>query len=108
MELVIEAVRVIKEVNPRFWMIENVAGSVNHIRKALGPPAWKIKPWYLWGNLPPFLVDVQRQEKGTHARKLPNGKWLITKQADRVGLPEEFPFDPMRYGNGQDSHYLYL
>jgi len=96
MELVREAKRLVDEIKPRFWMIENVAGSIQHIEKELGSPSWKIRPWYLWGNLPPFLIDAPKVEKGTHAEKLPNGKWLITKRGDRLGLPEDFPFDPMR------------
>lgn len=96
MILVREAKRIIDQVNPRFWMIENVAGSIPYISKLLGSPTWKIRPWYIWGRLPAFMADIPKPEKGTHAVKLPNGKWLITKGGDRLGLPEDFPFDPLR------------
>jgi hypothetical protein len=55
MELVRESLRIIREVNPRFWILENVRGSLKYIEPVLGPPKIIIKPWYLWGKLPPFL-----------------------------------------------------
>ena len=55
LELVKESIRIIREVNPKFWVLENVYGSLQYIEPLLGPPAIIIKPWYLWGKLPSFL-----------------------------------------------------
>jgi hypothetical protein len=55
LELVKESIRIIREVNPKFWVLENVQGSRQYIEPLLGLPAIIIKPWYLWGKLPPFL-----------------------------------------------------
>src|SRR2546427_12004195 len=49
MELVREAKRIIDEVQPQFWALENVRGSVEYISKLLGPPKMKHRPYYLWG-----------------------------------------------------------
>lgn len=58
MKLVIECQRIIKEANPKFWVIENPA--TGDLRKFLGKPTHIYQPWWygspwtkktaLWGN----------------------------------------------------------
>lgn len=55
LELVHESIRIVREANPRFWILENVRGSLKYIEPLLGPPAIIIRPWYLWGKMPSFL-----------------------------------------------------
>jgi len=42
--------RIISEINPVYWVIENVRGAV----KYFGPTRQTIEPFYLWGNFPPI------------------------------------------------------
>lgn len=66
LDLVREAQRIIGEVSPRFWAIENVRGSLKWLRPVLGEPVAKVGACYLWGNLPlvawPDLRGRQKQK----------------------------------------------
>ena len=90
LELVREAIRIIDEAKPKYWLIENVYGSLKHIMPILGDPKVLAKPWVLWGNFP--YVDFKpvpksdQKSMGVH----------IGKGGNKVGLPEDFPFDPLR------------
>lgn len=67
MFLVNECMRIIREANPVWWVIENPARGVLH--KFLGAPKYKYEPWHygspwtkqtaLWGNfnIPPRAYD---------------------------------------------------
>ncbi len=59
MELVREAKRVIDEAQPRWWLIENVNGSIPHISKLLGKPKMIKRPYILWGEFPQFLMPQE-------------------------------------------------
>src|SRR5207247_850188 len=100
MELVREGIRLVKEIGPKYWLLENVYGSRKYISELLGPPRVELKPYALWGEFPSFMFDAEpgkkQKEKGTHATKAPSGKWVVTKGGNRVGLPEDFAFDPLR------------
>jgi hypothetical protein len=50
MSIYLAAKRIISEINPPFWAIENVRGAV----KYFGPTHQTIEPFYLWGNFPPI------------------------------------------------------
>lgn len=52
MTLIHETVRVIKEVQPRYWCVENVLGASKYISKVLGPHRIKLGSAMLWGNFP--------------------------------------------------------
>lgn len=58
MSLVLAAKRIINEVEPRFWIIENVRGAVKWFYPILGRPSWIDNPIYLWGKFP-FLGNLQ-------------------------------------------------
>lgn len=100
-ELVKEAQRVIKEARPSFWVIENVYGSLPYLKPILGNPMILAKPWVLWGNLPPSMFEFEPIRKGdlkiSHTFEH-NGKGgnVLGKGGGRIGLPEDFPFDPLR------------
>lgn len=55
MDLVFEALRVILETTPQFWVIENVRGAQPWFRRypMLGAASARCGPVYLWGKLPP-------------------------------------------------------
>lgn len=94
MELVREAGRVIKEANPRYWLVENVMGSIPYVKETFGKPMLEARPWALWGNLPMgiFPQEPKRHNKQFHQLN----DWQRGKGGDRRGLPEDFPFDPLR------------
>jgi len=48
LDLVFEVFRIVREVNPRYWILENVRGAQRWIGKA----PCKIGPFYLWGWFP--------------------------------------------------------
>lgn len=90
LELVKESIRIIQEVNPKFWVLENVQGSLQHIQPLLGPPEVIIKPWYLWGKLPPFLFPQSNFPTKTD---FPVGS-VRAKAHDQ--LNSVFAFNPLR------------
>jgi len=71
--LVKEAKRVIEEVQPRFWVLENVKGSLKHIYPILGVPRMRYGPWQLWGNFPRFLMPISNMKKWEGSGE---GSWL--------------------------------
>jgi len=55
--LVLESKRIIDTIEPSHWVIENVLGSIPHLKPILGPPRMIVGPFVLWGNFP--LLDLQ-------------------------------------------------
>lgn len=89
-ELVKEGLRVVQEAKPKFWVLENVWGSMKYLVPILGMPKVTAKPWVLWGNFPYVNFDkVKGDTKICHT-------FEKNKGGNRVGLPEDFPFDPLR------------
>jgi len=60
----IEALRIIEAVQPRYWSIENVKGSIRYVEPLLGKPSLIVGPYVYWGNFPRFdPSDVVLTEK---------------------------------------------
>jgi hypothetical protein len=53
------AKRIIDDLNPRYWSIENVRGSIKHLRPILGEPALIVGPYVYWGRFPPIDVEPE-------------------------------------------------
>jgi len=64
MELLYEFYRVLGEVQPRYWCLENVSGA----RPYFGTPHVEFRPWYLWGNFPFFMFWADRLWKNTKVK----------------------------------------
>ena len=60
LSLVLAALRVIRECEPRFWVVENVRGAVRWLDPLLGPPRRIIFPFFLWGFFPD-LGEIDRR-----------------------------------------------
>jgi len=93
--LIRACLRVIEEVEPRFWVLENVAGSEKHITQILGKPKIKRGPWRLWGCFPNFLLP----ENPECMRKLNSPVASIRTDHDKVvhdKLNSVFAFNPIR------------
>jgi len=54
LDLLQHARRVISEVKPQFWIIENVRGAVKYFSPIMGIPVKVIGSRYLWGEFPIF------------------------------------------------------
>jgi len=52
------AKRIIDDLNPRYWSIENVRGSIKHLRPILGEPALIVGAYVYWGRFPPITVEA--------------------------------------------------
>ena len=52
--LVLEAIRIIKQLKPRYWSIENVKGAIKYLKPILGEPQLIVGAWVYWGNFPRF------------------------------------------------------
>lgn len=57
--LVQRTVELVRTINPRFWVLENVRGSTRYIRPLLGEERQRHGPFYLWGCFPPFHCPVE-------------------------------------------------
>jgi hypothetical protein len=62
-ELVEIAKKVIDLLQPRFWSIENVRGSIKHLRPILGEPALIVGPYVYWGRFPPIQINAKELPK---------------------------------------------
>jgi hypothetical protein len=57
--------RIIEEMAPTFWILENVRGSQPHIEPLLGPSRhWG--PWYYWGVLPMLMDPGNPRKRAEH------------------------------------------
>jgi site-specific DNA-cytosine methylase len=79
--LVKEAIRVIHETEPRFWILENVKGSIPYISPLLGQPVFIAGAWVLWGNIPKEFFD--------------DLKVKTTKKEYLDAIGGNLPFDPL-------------
>jgi hypothetical protein len=49
---------IIKKLNPKYWVMENVAGARPYISEELGMPPWQIVgPFFLWGRFPMLIFE---------------------------------------------------
>jgi len=70
LELVEIALELIEESKPKFWVIENVIGSIKHFAKLGLKPRQIIGPFVLYGNFP--LIHIQ---PGYKHKKSENDTW---------------------------------
>ena len=62
----VEAAIQLREVwEPKYWVIENVIGSIKHLEPLLGEPTQIIYPFVLWHNLPQIVMSREWE----HERK---------------------------------------
>ena len=55
--LLATALRLVMEIRPRFWLVENVRGAKPYLESVLGAPAVSCPPMYLWGRPPRGFVQ---------------------------------------------------
>ena len=62
MSLLIASLKIIEIVKPKYFIIENVVGSIRYFEQFLGAPRQIIGPYVLWGNFPYVAVDESKLE----------------------------------------------
>src|SRR5580698_2041866 len=67
--LVRAALRIIRAVAPRWWVLENVHGATRAIGDLIGPPVACYGSFYLWGVFPPFDASVARSKTKMSGRR---------------------------------------
>lgn len=79
LSIVAAGLRIIRSVRPRYWVRENVRGSVPWVRDILGRPRSIHGPFFLWGNFPP----IGRPRLGKRNKESMSSTW----QAERAKVP---------------------
>jgi len=67
MSLLTAALDIIEIVKPKYYIIENVIGSIRYFKEYLGEPRQIIGPYVLWGNFP--LLDCKPEMIGSKSSK---------------------------------------
>lgn len=67
--LVRAALRIIRKLAPRWWVLENVHGATRAIGDIIGPPVACYGSFYLWGVFPPFDAEVARSKTKMSGRR---------------------------------------
>ena len=81
MSIVKACLKIIKNMQPRYWVIENVQGAVKYFKPLLGKPRKIVKPYFLWGNFPQLgNVRIRKRKKESYSSK---------QQAERAKIPYE-------------------
>lgn len=78
-DLLQKIIAIIKELNPDYWIIENVRGAVPFFKPLLGKPIKRIGSRYLWGKFPMFDAEPKY------------GKWKLPRTSDRAAKRSIIP-----------------
>jgi hypothetical protein len=54
MSIALAARRIISQVRPRNWVVENVVGALKYFEPIFGAPRHMQRPYFLWGSFPPI------------------------------------------------------
>lgn len=72
LDILMDCLEIIKIVQPKYWVIENVVGSIRYFAEILGEPRQIIGPYVLWGNFPYLDVDLSKITKKTEKSSSPH------------------------------------
>jgi hypothetical protein len=81
------SIHIIEELQPKHFVIENVAGA----QRVWGPAAQHFGPYYLWGVFPKFNVPEKIPPKHIHSK---HHKWIKgeTTNESRASKAAEIPY----------------
>jgi hypothetical protein len=88
------ALRIVEQVKPNWWILENVRGSRPWLKPLLGHPVARTGPVYMWGNLPPMLIPRVLPYKEKLSGKRPDLRSIIPYEVSRavaVGVERSTP-----------------
>ena len=83
MEILKACMDIIAYLKPKYWLIENVRGAIQHFHPLLDAPSQVIGPFYLWGKFPHIDIHVRYAGQAwfPHAQATPktrgDGHWLL-------------------------------
>ena len=87
MEPLQAAKRIIDEVQPKYWVIENVRGAIPHFEELLGKPRQIIKErWFLWGNFPLLCVEPDWRVHPHHKERIWGTEHLAMNKRSLIPL----------------------
>lgn len=98
--LVRAALRIIRTIAPRWWVLENVHGATRAIGGIIGPPVACYGSFYLWGVFPPFEARVTRDKTRLSGRRRAERRaaipWVVSDELVRAceKLAAELPPKP--------------
>lgn len=80
----------VERLQPEFWLMENVIGSIPFIEPILGPPRQIIGPFVLWGNFPLLDLSIEDMKKIRGHKKEAGDKhrWSDHRASYRAFIPE--------------------
>ena len=81
LDAVFAAFEAVRDLRPRFWIIENVVGAIPF----LGIPAQKIGPFCLWGYFPLIMAPLSVVD---HRKMTPDRKTAVARAAIPFDLSE--------------------
>lgn len=78
MSIVRACLRLVREIKPRYWVLENVRGALPY----LGKPSTVVGPFYFWGVFPPLgNIDMMNfRNKESYGSKQPEERAKIPAQ----------------------------
>jgi site-specific DNA-cytosine methylase len=79
MSCVLATKRIIEEINPKWWIVENVQGARKYFKDIFGNPVKRCGSRYLWGDFP--ICDPAPAF----------GKWKLPPSPDRAALRSIIP-----------------
>jgi len=83
MSIVRACIRIIKQSEPIYWVIENVRGAVPYFENIIGRPRMIVGPYFLWGNFPLFFpIKVKKKQRFS-------GRNIKKQSALRAKIPYE-------------------
>jgi len=78
MALLAATIAIVRNINPKFYVIENVRGAVLFFKPYLGDYKKRCGSRYLWGNFPEFSCD---HKKCCGKQKVPPGRFRAERRS---------------------------
>lgn len=79
MALFHKTAELIRDVEPLFWVVENVRGALRHFLPIWGKPRLRYGAFFLWGNFPAFMV-----ERSNAPMKYGGNRWNTSGRTQKV------------------------
>lgn len=89
----VKLVEIFKEhvdrLQPKYWMMENVIGSIEWITPILGEPVQIIGPFVFWGNVPLLDLTMEDRKQIRGAKKKQDKRHSPIRSNHRAKIPLE-------------------
>jgi len=79
LEITLEIIDIIK---PKYWVIENVVGSIRYFKPKLGIPRQIIGPFVLWGTYPEIIIKNELPSKASKDKR-----WSKLRSNHKAKIP---------------------